>query len=45
MDPKLTLLVVLIGAIVGLSNVNREGVDQLRRSIAGRRWRQILRRT
>ena len=31
MDPKLTLLVVLIGTIVALSNVNREGVDQLRR--------------
>ena len=45
MDPKLTLLVMLIGAIVTLSNVNREGVDQLRRSFAGRRWRRMLRRT
>jgi hypothetical protein len=45
MDPKLTLLVMLIGAIVTLSNVNREGVEQLRRSLARRRWRQILRRT
>jgi len=45
MDPKLTLLVVLIGAIVTLSNVKREGVEQLRRAIVGRRWRQILRRT
>ena len=45
MDPKLTLLVMLIAAIVTLSNVNREGVDQLRRSFVGRRWRRILRRT
>jgi len=45
MDPKLTLLVVLIGTIVALSNVNREGVDQLRRSLVGRHWRRILRRT
>ncbi|MGN6570717.1 MAG: hypothetical protein ACTHLO_04810 [Pseudolabrys sp.] len=45
MDPKLTLLVMLIGAIVALSNVNRDGIDQLRRSIGSRRWRQILRRT
>ena len=45
MDPKLTLLVMLIGAIVALSNVNRDGVGQLRRSFAGRRWRRILRRT
>jgi hypothetical protein len=45
MDPKLTLLVVLIGAIVTLSNVNRDGVAQLRRSLAHRRWREILRRT
>ena len=45
MDPKLTLLVMLIGAIVTLSNVNREGVDQLRRSFVGRRWRRMLRRT
>ena len=45
MDPKLTLLVMLIGAIVALSNVNREGVDQMRRSLAGRGWRRILRRT
>ena len=45
MDPKLTLLVVLIGAIVTLSNVNREGVGQLRRSLVGRSWRRMLRRT
>lgn len=45
MDPKLTLLVMLIGAIVTLSNVKREGIEQLRRAVAGRRWRQILRRT
>jgi hypothetical protein len=45
MDPKLTLLVVLIGAIVTLSNVNRDGLAQLRRSAVSRRWRHILRRT
>jgi len=44
MDPKLTLLVVLIGAIVALSNVNSEGVAQMRRSFASRGWRRILRR-
>ena len=45
MDPKLTLLVLLIGTIVALSNANRDGLDQMRRSIAGRGWRRILRRT
>jgi hypothetical protein len=44
MDPKLTLLVVLIGAIVALSNVNSEGVAQMRRSFVSRGWRRILRR-
>ena len=45
MDPKLTLLFVLIGAIIALSHVGREGVGQPRISAVSRRWRQILRRS
>ncbi|HXD46093.1 MAG TPA: hypothetical protein VN655_13260 [Pseudolabrys sp.] len=45
MDPKLTLLFVLIGAIVALSHLGRESAQEPRRSLVSRRWRQILRRT
>jgi hypothetical protein len=44
MDPKLTLLFMLIGTIVGLSHLGRVGEGQLRRIMVGRRLRQLLRR-
>lgn len=40
MDAKLTLLFVLIGTIVGLSNLGRDG--GLRNALTGGRWRQIV---
>jgi hypothetical protein len=45
MDPKLTLLFVLIGAIIALSHLGREGAREPRRSLVSRRFRQMLRRT
>jgi hypothetical protein len=45
MDPKLTLLFVLIGAIIVLSHVGRDGVGHPSLSAVSRRWRQILRRS
>jgi hypothetical protein len=48
MDPKLTILFVLIGTIVTLSRVSEGGFDRMRRAAVGRRWRQFvpgLRRT
>lgn len=45
MDPKLTLLVMLIGAIVGLSHVGRDGAARFRGGFAWRRWRAMLRKS
>jgi hypothetical protein len=36
------LLFALIGTVVGLSHVGREGESQLRRIVVSRRWRHIL---
>ena len=43
MDPKLTLLFLVIGTIVGLSNLGREGEGRLRGSVMRKRLRQIVR--
>lgn len=42
MDPKLTLLVLFIGAIVGLSHLSREGEGSFRLSAVRQRLRQIV---
>jgi hypothetical protein len=43
MDPKLTLLFLLIGAIIGLSHLGDEGRRQSWRPLFNRRWREIVR--
>lgn len=45
MDPKLTLLVLLIGAIVGLSHLGRDGAARFRAGFVRRSWRAILRKS
>ena len=42
MDPKLTILFVLIGVIVALSNLSEEKLANVRRQIASRRWREFV---
>jgi hypothetical protein len=42
MDPKLTILFVLIGTIVALSHVSEGGFGRLRRASVNRRWRQFV---
>jgi hypothetical protein len=42
MDPKLTILVMLIGAIIALSHLNEENLGRMRRQLAGRRWREMM---
>ena len=41
MDPKLTLLFVLIGAVIGLSYLTDENLARLRRRFV-RRWRGFV---
>jgi hypothetical protein len=43
MDPKLTLLFLLIGAVVGLSHLSEENLTRMRRQLVDRRWRQFVR--
>ncbi len=42
MDPKLTLLFLLIGGIIGLSHLTDENVDRVRRQLVIRRWREFM---
>ena len=42
MDPKLTILFVLIGTIVTLSHASEGGFNRVRRAGVARRWRQIV---
>jgi hypothetical protein len=44
MDPKLMLLFLLIGTIIGLSHLGRDGEGVVRRLLVRRPWRRILRR-
>lgn len=43
MDPKLALMFLLIGAVIGLSYLGNETPDGMRRLLIGRRWRDFLR--
>jgi hypothetical protein len=43
MDPKLTLLFLLIGTVVGLSHLNEENLTRMRRQLIDRRWREFVR--
>ena len=42
MDPKLTILFVLIGAIIVLSYLTEENLGRMRRQFVDRRWRKIM---
>jgi hypothetical protein len=42
MDPKLTMLMLLIATIVGLSHLSDENIGRMRRQIAARRWRDFV---
>jgi hypothetical protein len=43
MDPKLTLLFLLIGTVVGLSHLSEENLTRMRRQLVDRRWREFVR--
>jgi hypothetical protein len=42
MDPKLTLLMLLIGTIIGLSHLNEDNLTRLRRQMVRLTWREIV---
>jgi hypothetical protein len=42
MDPKLTILFLLIGCVIGLSHLNEENMGRMRRQIVGRSWREFM---
>lgn len=42
MDPKLTLLFLLIGTIVGLSHLSDDSLSRMRRQLIDRRWRDFV---
>jgi hypothetical protein len=42
MDPKLTLLFLLIGAVIGLSHLDDENLRRMRRQLVSRRWREFM---
>ncbi len=42
MDPKLTILFLLIGGIIGLSHLDDESLTRMRRQFVARRWRDFV---
>ncbi len=42
MDPKLTILIMLIGAVIALSHLTEENLGRMRRQFVDRRWRKIM---
>ena len=42
MDPKLVMLFLLIGTIIGLSHVSAETLANMEREKHSKRWRNIL---
>lgn len=42
MDPKLAMLFMLIGAVIGLSHLTDELLGRVRRQLVARRWREIM---
>jgi hypothetical protein len=42
MDPKLTILFLLIGAVIALSHLGDGSFGRVRRQIAVRRWRSLV---
>ena len=43
MDPKLTMLFVLIGAVIVLSHLTDDNLTRVRRQLIDRRWRNFVR--
>ena len=44
MDPKLTMLFLLIGAIIGLSHIDYENLTKVKRGFGEQGWRGIVSR-
>ena len=42
MDPKLTILIILIGAVIVLSHLTEENLGRMRRQFIHRRWRKMV---
>ena len=42
MDPKLAILFLLISSVIGLSHLNEENLDRMRRQSVIRRWREFV---
>jgi hypothetical protein len=42
MDPKLTMLYLLFGAIIGLSRLGRKNCTKMKSEFDGQRWRDIV---
>lgn len=42
MDPKITLLFMLIGCVIGLSHLSDANLDRVRRQLAARHWREFM---
>jgi hypothetical protein len=42
MDPKLAMLFVLIGAVIGLSYLSEDNVRRVQRLLARRDWREYV---
>lgn len=42
MDPKIIILFVLIGAIIGLSYLSEKNLGRMRRRLFDRRWRAVV---
>ena len=42
MDPKLTILLMLIGAVIALSHLTEENIARVRKQFIDRRWREFV---
>jgi hypothetical protein len=42
MDPKIALLFLLIGSVIGLSHLSDENLGRVRRQLEAWRWREFM---
>lgn len=42
MDPKIALLFLLIGSVIGLSHLSDENLGRVRRQLEAGRWREFM---
>ena len=42
MDPKLTILFMLIGVVIALSHLTEENLGRMRRQFVDRHWRKMM---